>query len=377
MYFLNQELCSGCTSCAAACRKKAITMTPNNEGFLYPVLDETLCVHCGLCEKVCPVLNKTVQTKHTAVAAISENTDRLDSSSGGVFSLLASYIFQQGGTVFGPAFDENFQLRHIAVTDPAELPRLRGSKYLQSDVGDSYLQVKSALATGVPVLFTGTPCQINGLRSYLGKDYENLYCQDIICHGAPSPAVWKAYLAYRQQVAGSKVKSVNFRSKVKGWKAFSMVLEFENGTVYSNTLSDDPYMQAFLKDLSLRPSCYNCSAKGDRHLADITLGDYWGVDQLQPDMFDNKGTSLVVIHTEKGQRLIDRIMENLRISTEVPDEAFTRFNPAMNHSVQPPKNRKCFLSTVNKDNFPKAVQKNLPKQPMKKLKKIIKAILKR
>lgn len=376
MHFLDKKLCSGCAACAQACGKKAISMAPDKNGFLYPQIDENACVKCGLCEKACPVLHLHEQKTIAAYAAMGEDSLRQESSSGGVFSLIAAHILNQGGGVFGPAFDDNLELTHILVEQPEDLKRLRGSKYVQSRVSDSYQQAKALLKQGLPVLYTGTPCQINGLRSYLGRDYENLYCQDIICHGVPAPGVWAKYVAYREQQAGGKAVSVNFRCKDSGWRSYQMRMEFENGQVYTCPFPQDPYMQAFLGDLCLRESCYNCSAKGDRHTADLTLGDFWGVEQVLPEMHDGQGTSLVLIHTPKGQALFDAIKAELK-TCPIDAAVAIGYNPAMIRSSNRPKNREKFLKVIMTGDFQKNVKKYRPKHPIRKLKAVIKKIIKR
>lgn len=371
MHILDKSLCSGCSACAQSCGKKAITMRPDENGFLYPQIDEALCVECGLCQKVCPVLHPSRQPVQKAYAAIAREEVRLESSSGGVFTLLAEHILHQGGTVFGAAFNEKLELHHIGIQKSEQLTLLRSSKYVQSALGDTYSQVKVALSEGKPVLFTGTPCQINGLRSFLGKDYDYLFCQDIICHGVPAPGVWKRYLEAKGNPVG-----VSFRNKENGWKAYRLRLEYADSSVYSCKASEDPYMQAFLGDLCLRSSCHSCSAKGENHTADLTLGDYWGVEQAEPAMFDDKGTSLVLVHTEKGQQLFDQIREDLRIC-ETDTQKALNFNPAFSRSSMPNKNREKFLKDIHTKDFVKTVNKYRPKHPLRVLKAAIKKLFKR
>lgn len=375
MQILEKNLCCGCGACAQSCGKNAIAMAQDANGFLYPQVDESACVDCGLCKKACPVLNNKKQPLGKAYAAMAADELRQESSSGGVFTLLAEHILNMGGVVFGAAFDKKFKLRHIAVEEKAQLPLLRGSKYVQSETGDCYSQAKAALAAGRPVLFTGTPCQINGLRSFLDKDYENLYCQDIICHGVPAPGVWQKYVDYWENLEGSRIKSVNFRHKEKGWKGYQLHIEFKNGQFYGCRAGDDPYMQAFLGDLCLRESCYSCHAKGEGHTADLTLGDFWGVEQLLPDMFDNKGTSLVLVHTDKGQKLLDEISSLLSLRSADIDQALA-FNPAMVRSSSRNKNREKFLAAISNRDFPKTVNKYRPKHPIRALKAAIKKLIK-
>lgn len=374
MTLLEKKLCSGCGSCMLSCPKGAISMKADENGFLYPEINAQ-CIDCGLCQKACPVLTPKPQKIKAAYAAMAQDDLRMESSSGGVFTLLAEAILSQGGGVFGAAMDENLQLSHILVEQPQQLYRLRGSKYVQSQIGDSYKNAKALLTQGRPVLFTGTPCQINGLRSYLGKNYPNLYCQDIICHGAPAPGVWRRYVAYREEKAGSKAISVNFRWKESGWKSYRLKMEFENGQSYVCPFTQDPYMQAFLADLCLRPSCHSCTAKGENHQADLTLGDFWGIEQLHPELFDDKGTSLVLVHTEKGQTLLDSIRQHLKLHPTDAAQAL-KFNPAMNRPAPQHKNRESFLKAIQAGDFQKITNKHRPKHPIRKLKAAVKKLLK-
>ena len=317
---IEKTKCIGCHSCVNICPKKCISMSKDMEGFLYPIVRIDECINCNLCTKVCPIINypQLNNNDSQAFAAINKNEkQRFASSSGGLFSVIAEDIIDRGGVVFGAAFDESFNVFHICVSTKEELAKLRGSKYVQSIIGNSYSQAKKYLDNGILVLFSGTPCQIAGLYSYLGKIYNNLITQDIVCHGVPSPMVWQKYVEYRNHLAKSSVKSVFFRNKETGWKSYSLKFVFQNGLDYSATIdngnSDDPYMNSFLKNFSLRPSCYDCSFKTFKRPADITLGDFWGIQLTIPEMDDNKGTSLLIIHSLKGKALIDNISDKISI----------------------------------------------------------------
>lgn len=251
--------CSGCHACANACPKNCISMVSDEEGFWYPQVNKEKCIDCGLCEKVCPIIHKWQpddSRKTTAIAAINLNEEiRLESSSGGIFTLKAEKIIDQGGVVFGAAFSDDFKsVRHICVDNKADLEKLRGSKYVQSKISDTYKHAKEYLDSGRKVLFSGTPCQIGGLYSYLRKPYENLLTQDIICHGVPSPMVWEKYVEKCERKAASEMQRVFFRHKKYGWKSYSMAMEFTNHTKYIRTLLEDPYMRLFLSNSCLRPS---------------------------------------------------------------------------------------------------------------------------
>ena len=314
----------------------------------------------------------------TAYAAINSNeVIRKESSSGGVFTLLAEDVLARGGVVFGAAVTEQMRIAHIPVERAEQLHRLRGSKYVRSHLGDSYKKAEEYLKAGRPVLFTGTPCQIAGLKAYLKCDYDNLLCQDLICHGAPMADVWEKYVQYRQQQAGAEAIAVNFRDKSTGWEDYSISMTFENGAVYKRLFCDDPYMKAFLKDLSLGKSCYRCAFKGMQRQADITLADFWGVKNVYPQMYDGKGTSAVFAHTEKGMEALERIKPQMQLCPVDP-EAIVARNPAMIRSVAEPKTRAVFLKEISADDFAAVVGKYLPREPLaKKLLTVVKRTVKK
>ena len=297
--------CMGCHACYNRCPVQAIEMVEDEKGFKYPQVNKEKCINCGLCERVCPILNqRKVKNTPKAYAVKNKNEEvREKSSSGGMFSLLAEKVLQDGGVVFGVAFDENWQLKHIYVENIEDLQIFRGSKYLQSIVGETYSKLKDFLIEGRKVMYTGTPCQIEGLKSYLGKEYENLFTQDIICHGVPSPKVHERYLKYlRDKYKTKNIKNIIHRTKINGWKNWCVNIKFDNSE-YIKAHEQDPYMQAFLRNTSLRESCYNCQFKKKHRISYITLADFWGIENIAPEMDDNKGTSLVIINSEKGKQI--------------------------------------------------------------------------
>ena len=357
--------CSGCYACEQICPKQCITMKVDAEGFWYPSIDEKLCIGCGLCEKKCPILhppiNKVTEENVKAYAAVNHDENvRLKSSSGGLFTLIAAYVIERDGVVFGAAFDDKFNVIHRYVDKAEDLELLRGSKYVQSKIGDTYRQAEDFLKKGRLVLFTGTPCQIEGLRSFLAKDYENLYTQDIICHGVPSPMIWKKYVEYREKTAKSNANKVYFRNKKYGWKTFSVVIEFVNNTKYVKKFNQDVYMKAFLRNLTLRPSCYQCSFKKKYRNSDYTLADFWGVQNILPQMDDDKGTSLIFVNSEKGYAVLEEIKKEMSICPVVVDDAIAN-NSSMIKSVNISPQRDEFVKKCQTEDW-KALEKAFMKK---------------
>ena len=370
--------CCGCTACANKCPRNAIKMVEDDKGFLYPYIDRKKCINCGLCDKVCPIINKRKTENYPkAYAAINKDEKiRLNSSSGGIFSALANYILEEQGIIFGAAFSDDFLVKHIMIDNKDDLYKLRTSKYLQSSLGDIYKEVEKKLNEGKKVLFTGTSCQINGLYGYLNKIYENLYTQDILCHGVPSPKVWKNYLKYRQEKDLESPTKINFREKTIGWSLFSLLFQYEKGE-YNRSHKEDLFMQAFLRNACLRESCYNCSFKDKHRISDITLADFWGIQDVEPSMNDDKGTSLVIVNSKKGEELFEKIFNNIE-SKQVDFEKSIQHNPSMYMSVKKPKGYDDFFNNLGKMEFDKLVKKytisnkkSIVKRMIRKIKRIL------
>lgn len=361
--------CCGCGACAQSCPKNCISMEPDSEGFLYPKVDETQCVNCGLCEKVCPILlkQKPDSIKVAAYAAYTSNSElREKSSSGGIFSLLAQEILNRGGTVAGAAFAADFSVRHILVETDAELDRLRGSKYVQSRMEDTYVQIRDLLKQGRPVLFTGVACQIAGLKAFLGREYENLYTVDVLCHGVPSPKVWAHYRREQAQIHGTTLEEVSFRDKRKGWRHYSMALNFAEGVEYCRPGAEDTYLRVFLRDLCLRPSCHSCRFKDFPRLSDLTIGDAWGIERHMPDLDDDHGTSVVLVNSEKGMGLWNAVADNAvsrqgELDVLLPKSADSR------KSVKPHPNRSRFFAALNRGDSMEQLCKLTRKSPYRRL----------
>jgi coenzyme F420-reducing hydrogenase beta subunit len=297
--------CCGCTACSQICPNKCIEIQADKEGFGYPTVNENICVECGRCIKVCPILNCNEGNKPTQILAVKNKNDKIReiSSSGGVFYELAKNFLQNGGVVYGCALNDDMVARHICINSIAELDKLKSSKYVQSDMSNTMTEIKQRLIKGERVLFSGTPCQVAGLKNYLGKEYENLLLVDILCHGVPSPKLFADYLEYlSQQYGGGKPVSVNFRNKQRGWKRLYMEVRFDNGKRHYIYSGYDRYEGMFLNNMSLRPSCYECKFTKAKRYGDLTLGDFWGIGKKYPQWDDDKGISVVMLNTNKGSK---------------------------------------------------------------------------
>ena len=347
----NKADCCGCGACTISCPQKCITMVNDTEGFLYPVVDQEKCVNCKICERVCPISNRAYTSQRFSLPkgyiAYCKNANvRLNSSSGGIFSVLADYIFSENGYVFGAAFDENFNVHHICISSTKNIELLRGSKYVQSTTESTFYEVKQLLDLNQKVLYSGTACQIAGLNSYLGKRYTNLITIDILCHGVPSPLVWYRYIHEQEKKHNSILKSIVFRSKRTGWKSYSVLYRFQDGKETSRKFRRDPYMQLFLSNICLRPSCHKCAFKNLQRCSDITIGDAWGVERYHPDMDDDKGTSIILLHTEIGENLFHIIEHNLVYHEADVEKILPPWSDARK-SVVPHKDRKIFFQKIN------------------------------
>lgn len=296
--------CCGCTACEQICPKNCISFKENNEGFMYPVVEQAVCVNCGACTKHCPVLNPlpTENVPTVYAAKYRDNRTTAESTSGGIFIPIAKNTLENDGIVYGCAYDENLAARHIAVENENELFRLQGSKYVQSDISGIYSRIKADLESDRYVLFSGTGCQVAGLRSFLGREYEKLTTVDIVCHGVPSPKLFARYIDYLGKKLGEPVKSYNFRSKKRrGWGLFYELEWGKNSKGGSGF--DDPYYNAFLNCKTYREGCYNCRFANCNRQGDITLADFWGIEYINPKFYSKNGVSLVLVNTEKGKKL--------------------------------------------------------------------------
>ena len=364
--------CSGCSACANVCPNNCIHMEPDEEGFFYPVISKADCVKCRRCDYVCPIVNTALAPSDgfkKAWGAYNVDSDTLRcSSSGGVFSALAEEIIEEGGCVFGAAFRPGFQtLHHIKVDNIKELKCLIGSKYLQSEMEDCFVSVKNELANDRIVLFTGTPCQVAGLRSYLKKEYKNLLCAEVICHGTPSALLWQTYLKQWDVLP----KSVSFRNKNHGWKNYYLSIGFSNGKEYNKNRKDDAFMQMFLSNYCLRESCYHCVVKSEKSSgADMTLGDFWGIEKIIPSENFRNGVSLVIVNTPKGEDYFKRIKGEQIEAFEVDYTQAVNRNSALNQSALRPSERNDFFHDLKVLNW-KQMRKKYNQTKFTRIMKII------
>lgn len=352
--------CTGCGACYSICPTGAIKMKENNEGFLLPSIDYTKCTDCGLCKNVCLLnTNNIIQSKKISYAAINNNEKmRKKSSSGGMFTLLAEEIINRNGAVFGVAYDKNNVVKHTFVEKLEDIEKLMGSKYVQSDLSNSYKKVKEFLEKNKEVLFSGTPCQILGLKNYLGKNYNNLYCVDVVCHGVPSPKVFRKYILGLEEKHKSKIVNIDFRNKDHGWVDFYNCYTFSNKKKLKTTKTDNLFMNAFLKNLSLRKSCYNCQSNNFRSKSDITLGDYWGIEEIHPEIFDDKGCSLIIVNTQKGLDILSKIESKLKLIMTDLNYAISK-NPCIIKSVGLNKNRSYFFNRIDEKPISDLIEENI------------------
>lgn len=351
--------CVGCHACQAVCPYDAIAMEADASGFLYPVVDLEKCAECGRCKFACPVLNppplRSLGEAHACVAR--DDALREASSSGGVFGLLGQRVLDTGGVVFGARLDESLEVVHDSAESGEGLARLRRSKYVQSRMGSTYRLAQAALKSDRVVLFSGTPCQVAGLKSYLGHDYDGLLCVDIVCHGVPSPRVWSRYLAHLEARYQARPTTASFRRKDEGWREFSLAVGFDNGAEHKMTLREDPFLLAFLSDVCLRPSCYACRFKGVERSSDITLADFWGVEGMAPDLDDDRGTSLVLVNSAVGREMFEGVGGAL-VSQSVPIKAALAYNTAALRSAAPsPKSTAFYRDLDSAVPFDRLVQK--------------------
>ena len=340
--------------------KEAIEMVPDEEGFLYPKVNKEKCIKCGKCKKVCPVLNNKNRDKFKQKGYIFQYKDkeiRKQSTSGGAFTAIADYVIERNGVVFGAAFDKNFNVVHQSAKNKEDLEKFRNSKYVQSDLKNTFKEVKELLENNILVCYSGTACQIEGLISYLGKKYDNLITVDVICRAVPSPMLWKKYLEYR--IKNNNPKKIYFREKFYGYKYSNLTMRDNSKVFYHNGVDTDPYLRAFFSNIAVRPSCYNCKFKEQLHKADFTIWDCFDVDKYDSSFDDDIGTTRVLLNSEKAIKIFDEI--KLKHNTKEVEVGFLVSNfHQMFNSVKYNSKRKEFFDDLKTEDFESIISKYFP-----------------
>lgn len=356
--FTRKEQCCGCSACASICPKNAISMVEDEEGFLYPKINDELCIHCGACQRVCsfcddyttPEIKDNIEiygVKH------KDLDERMSSRSGGVFVAIATYVLELGGVVYGAAFNDELEVEHIRITDKAELKKLKGSKYVQSNIKNIFIKVKEDLQNNQYVLFSGTACQVAGLKSYIpNKLAERLITCDIVCHGVPSPKAWRDYIKFVEKKQGKKVIRADFRDKSFGWNTHFETLYFnEEGT---DKETSKIYTDMFYWHILFRPSCNECHFTNFRRVSDFTLADFWGIDKFAPEFDDNKGVSLLFVNTTRAEIIFGKIKDSIEYIKATKESCM---QPNLQHPSVPAYNRNQFWRDYEKFGFEYCVKK--------------------
>ncbi len=373
----DKSKCCGCTACKSICPKNAIEMQEDEEGFLYPIVNKDECVNCGLCRKVCPILNKDKEEKFEQKAYVVNNKDeqtRKESTSGGAFTAIAEYVIEKGGVVFGAALNKDFKVEHTYVEQKEELRKFRGSKYVQSDLKDTFREAKEFLNQDRWVCYSGTPCQIEGLKKYLGKEYEKLVTVDIVCRAIPSPLVYRKYLIYQQEKLHGDINKIIFRDKRKyGYKYPTITIQNDKN-LYQKGVETDPYLRSFFSNIADRPCCYDCQFKKMYRKSDITIWDCFVVENFSKELDDDKGSTRVLIHTEKGKNIYENIKSKFN-AVEVSNEQLTKGMTEMFESVKENPIRKEFFENINKMNEKDFFEKYFPDNMNVKLERTMKIFL--
>lgn len=370
---IEKNKCSGCSACMNICPSNCITMKPDEEGFTYPTVDANSCIDCGLCISTCPFIPESGETLFAgelpqAYALYHKNEGiRKQSTSGGAFTAICeTFCDDSNYAIFGAGYDNSLNVCHSYVKNICDLGIFRKSKYVQSEIGMSFTQTKQLLTDGKKVLFSGTPCQIAGLKAFLRNPYENLITVDLVCHGVPTPIMFDKYKAFMERSYKDKITAIDFRDKRNaGWENSKISIYFKKRKPYErySLTKDDPFMHAFLTYICFRPSCYVCPFAKTLRVSDITIGDFWGTEAIKPGLNDNKGLSLVLINTQKGRNLFKNINQ-LAYNETVDLDAAIRFNGQLKAPVKANLNREKFMSDLQLLNFETVIQRYLRPRPL-------------
>lgn len=370
--------CCGCEACCSICPKYAISMYRDQEGFLYPKINASLCVKCGLCDKVCPIIHKVSETEKSQRAFLVQHKNQeilQQSTSGGAFTAIAEYVIGHGGVVFGAAFDENFSVIHMYAETKEELAKFRNSKYVQSKIGETFKQAKQFLQSGRMVCFSGTPCQIEGLHRFLRKDYDNLITVDVVCRAVPSPGIWKKYLDWENQK--KKIVSVRFRDKKLGYQYSTMVLAAKDGSIQRDGIESQPWLRMFFSGMIIRPSCTKCCFRSpEMRMSDFTIWDCFNIYRLDKNFLEDAGTTRMLVHTKKGIAVLKQIKDLLQIR-EIPFDVAIENVIEMQSSPNRHEKSNAFFKDAKEIEMNELLQKYYPITWKVKLKKTARITLNR
>ncbi len=366
---LDKSKCVGCAACVNACAKKAILFNVDSEGFCYPTVNKSQCVNCGLCDSVCPVLNADAAKKGalpkpvTYAAQHKQESVRIASTSGGLVSALAEAAYAENGAFGGVVFTEDFLAEYLVSANPDDLEKIRTSKYFQADSTKMFSQIKNLLAEEKTVVVCGTPCQMAALKLYFKKNLDKLILVEVICAGINSPKAFQAHLNTLEKKYGSRVKTFRAKSKENGWRSLACKIEFENGQTYFANGIDDDFTRGFIgAHAFMRPSCFECQYKGFPRAADITIGDFWGIEKIPNKLDDNKGTSVAIINTEKGRDFFEKVKEFVDLEEHSLSSAVTKNRALINNHSKPAINRKAMFQMMETEPFDKVANKFFPKR---------------
>lgn len=360
--FDEKKYCCNCSACYNICPKQAIDIVEDEYGFTYPKINKEICIQCGLCRKICTFKSNDKYNKVEKIAYVSYSTDediRKNSASGGIFASIAKEILQLHGLVYGCSlenFDGKLIPKHIKIDKIDQLYKLQGSKYVQSDIGETFKFVKEDLEKEKLVLFSGTPCQVAGLKSFLRKDFNNLFTIDIICHGVPSAKFFQDYLNYMEKKINGKIINFKFRDKIKGWRLVASI-RYKQGKKEKLKIiypEESSYYKMFLDSKIYRDSCYRCPYANSNRPAELTIGDYWGIENVHPELLEElnikKGVSCLVVNNQKGKEIIEKYCKNLKIYNSNYNNV-TSGNDQLNSPSKHPNDRLQILNSYKEKGY--------------------------